>query len=151
MDWQEHRLSRRLLLTAEVSERIYSLIAEIDAVKHSWRLTNRLMPQIIERLMQSVLVTSSGASNRIEGNRLTDEEVQDLYRNMRIQRLKSRDEQEVVGYLEVLQNVFENYESMPIRESIILQLHRDMLAHSDKDQGHLGNINSPKPRRGERS
>jgi len=35
MDWQEHRLSRRLLLTAEVSERIYSLIAEIDAVKNS--------------------------------------------------------------------------------------------------------------------
>jgi len=50
----------------------------------------------------------------------------------------SRDEQEVVGYLDVLQCVFDNYAEMPIRESIILQLHRDMLRHSDKDMGHLG-------------
>ncbi|HEY3330860.1 MAG TPA: Fic family protein [Capsulimonadaceae bacterium] len=138
MDWQEHRLSRRLALTAETTEHIYSFIAEIDAVRNSWRLTNRLMPQIIERLMQSVLVTSTGASNRIEGNRLTDEEVQSLYKNMRIRRLATRDEQEVAGYLDVLQCVFENYSEMPLSESIILQLHRDMLRHSDKDAGHLG-------------
>lgn len=138
MNWQDHRLSRRLALTAETTERIYGAIAEIDAVKNSWRLTNRLMPQMIERLMQSVLVTSTGASNRIEGNRLTDDEVQALYRNMRIRRLVSRDEQEVGGYLEVLQCVFDNYAEMPVSESIILQLHRDMLRHSDKDTGHLG-------------
>jgi len=138
MNWQDHRLSRRLALTAETTERIYNAVAQIDAVKNSWRLTNRLMPQMIERLMQSVLVTSTGASNRIEGNRLTDEQVQALYKNMRIRRLASRDEQEVAGYLDVLQCVFDNYAEMPIRESIILQLHRDMLRHSDKDMGHLG-------------
>jgi Fic family protein len=138
MNWQEHRLSQRLAITAETTERIYTAIAEIDAVRSSWRLTNRLMPQIIDRLMQNVLVTSTGASNRIEGNRLTDEEVQALYKNMRIRRLASRDEQEVAGYLDVLQCVFDNYAEMPIIESIILQLHRDMLRHSDKDIGHLG-------------
>ncbi len=138
MDWQDHRLSRRLALTTETTERIYNSIAEIDAVKNSWRIANRLMPQMIERLMQSVLVTSTGASNRIEGNRLTDEQVRSLYKNMRIRRLVSRDEQEVAGYLDVLQNVFESYAEMPIRESIILQLHRDMLRHSEKDVGHLG-------------
>jgi Fic family protein len=138
MDWQGHRLSRRLLLTAELSERIYSMIAEIDAVKNSWRLANRLMPQMIQRLIQSVLVTSTGASNRIEGNKLTDDDVQSLYKNMRIRKLMSRDEQEVAGYLDVLQSVFEHHSLMPVRESTILQLHRDMLRHSDKDQGHLG-------------
>jgi Fic family protein len=138
MDWHEHRLSHRLSLNSEVSERVYSLIAQIDGVRNSWRLTNRLMPQMIERLMKSVLVTSTGASNRIEGNKLTDDEVQALYRSMRIRRLKSRDEQEVVGYLDVLQEVFDHHSFMPIRESTILQLHRDMLRHSDKDRGHLG-------------
>jgi Fic family protein len=138
MDWQEHRLSRRMALTADISERIYSIIAEIDAVKNSWRLTSRLMPQIIKRLTQSVLVTSTGASNRIEGNKLTDEEVQALYKSTRVRRLKSRDEQEVVGYLDVLQNVFDHHSVMTVRESTILQLHRDMLKYSDKDQGHLG-------------
>ena len=116
MDRKNHRLSRRLAVTAETTERIYSAIAEIDAVKNSWRLTNRLMPQMIERLMQSVLVTSTGASNRIEGNRLSDDEVQALYKNLRIRRFMSRDEQEVAGYLEVLQCVFDNYAEMPVSE-----------------------------------
>ncbi len=138
MDWQDHRLSRRISLNAETTEHIYSMIAEIDAVKNSWRFTNRLMPRMIERLMQSVLVTSTGASNRIEGNKLTDDEVQSLYKNLRIRKLRSRDEQEVGGYLDVLQSVFDHHSLMPVRESTILQLHRDMLAHSDKDQGHLG-------------
>jgi Fic family protein len=138
MDWENHRLSRRLLLPADYAERIYSMVAEIDAVKNSWRLTNRLMPQMMERLIQGVLVTSTGASNRIEGNRLSDDEVELLYRSVNIRRLRSRDEQEVAGYLDVLSNVFENHSSIPLRESTILQLHRDMLLHSDKDQGHLG-------------
>jgi Fic family protein len=140
MNWQDHRLIRRLALTAQTTERVYNAIAEIDAVKSSWRLTNRLLPQIIERLMQNVLVTSTGASNRTEGNRLTDEEVQALYKNVRIRSLTSRDEQEVAGYLDVLQCVFDNYTEMPVSVPIILQLHRDMLRHSDsdKDMGHLG-------------
>ena len=118
------------------------MISDIDAVKNSWRVANRLMPQMIERLMQSVLVTSTGASNRIEGNRLTDDEVQFIYKNMHIRQLRSRDEQEVAGYLGVLQDVFDNYNLIPVRESTILQIHRDMLKHSDKDQGHLGRYKS---------
>lgn len=114
------------------------MIAEIDAVKNTYTLTNRLLPQTIERLTQSVIVTSTGASNRIEGNRLTDEDVDALYRNMRIKSFKTRDEQEVAGYIEMLERVFESYQAIPITESHILQLHKDMLAYSDKDQGHKG-------------
>lgn len=114
------------------------MIAEIDAVKNTYTLTNRLLPQTIERLTQSVIVTSTGASNRIEGNRLTDEDVDALYRNMRIKSFKTRDEQEVAGYIEMLERVFESYQDIPITESHILQLHKDMLAYSDKDQGHKG-------------
>lgn len=114
------------------------MIAEIDAVKNTYTLTNRLLPQTIERLTQSVIVTSTGASNRIEGNRLSDEEVEALYRNMRIKSFKTRDEQEVAGYIEMLERVFESYQDIPITESHILQLHKDMLAYSDKDQGHKG-------------
>jgi hypothetical protein len=69
MEWREHRLSRRLLLAADAAERLYSMIAESDSVKISWRLTSRLMPQMIERLMQSVLVTSTWAdpSRHVKG------------------------------------------------------------------------------------
>lgn len=138
MDLRDFRLSTRLALPSDVTEKIYSAIAEIDAVKNTYTLTNRLLPQTIERLTQSVIVTSTGASNRIEGNRLSDEEVDALYRNMRIKSFKTRDEQEVAGYIEMLERVFENYADIPITESHILQLHKDMLSYSDKDEGHKG-------------
>ncbi len=138
MDLRDFRLSKRLQLPSDVTEKIYSAIAEIDAVKNTYTLTNRLLPQTIERLTQSVIVTSTGASNRIEGNRLSDEEVDALYRNMKIKSFKTRDEQEVAGYIEMLERVFENYADIPITESHILQLHKDMLSYSDKDKGHKG-------------
>ncbi len=138
MDWKVNRLSIRLDLPSAVTEQIYSLIAEIDAVKNSWRLTNRIMPQTIKRLTHSVIVTSTGASNRIEGNRLTDVEVEALYKNLHIRKFKTPDEQEVAGYLEMLGLIFDNHVVIPIKESTILQLHRDMLAYSEKDEGHKG-------------
>lgn len=138
MDLRDFRLSKRLQLPPDVTEKIYSAIAEIDAVKNTYTLTNRLLPQTIERLTQSVIITSTGASNRIEGNRLSDEEVDALYRNMRIKSFKTRDEQEVAGYIEMLQRIFESYADMPITESHILQLHKDMLSYSEKDEGHKG-------------
>jgi len=76
MSWENDRLSKRLTFSAEHSERFFSTISEIDAVKNTIRLTDKLLPQTINRLTQSVIVTSTGASNRIEGNRLTDEQVE---------------------------------------------------------------------------
>ncbi len=138
MDWREFGLSRRLQLSPAMAETIYATIAEIDTVRNTYTLTNRLLPQTIERLTQSVIVTSTGASNRIEGNRLSDEAVEALYRKLRIKSFKTRDEQEVAGYIEMLERIFENHRDMPITENHILQLHKDMLAYSDKDQGHRG-------------
>jgi Fic family protein len=138
MDWREFPVSTRLQLPSPLTETIYSQIAEIDAVKNTYVLTNRLLPQTLERLTQSVIVTSTGASNRIEGNRLTDQEVEALYRNLRIKSIKTGDEQEVAGYIEMLQRVFENYRDIPLTESHVLQLHHDMLAYSERDQSHRG-------------
>lgn len=138
MDWKKFRLSTRLNLKPEIVEEAYSIIAEIDSVKNSWKLTGKLLPQTIERLTQSVIITSTGASNRIEGNQLSDDEVESLYKNLRIKKFKTRDEQEVAGYLEMLEIVFEQYNEIKISESTILQFHNDMLRHSEKDQRHKG-------------
>ena len=139
MNWQDSRLSKRLRFDSEQTEALYATLSEIDAIKNAFRLTDKLLPQTLTRLTQSVIVTSAGASNRIEGNQLTDSEVEALYRNLRIQKFKTRDEQEVAGYLEMLERVLEHYQEMPLTESLILQLHGDMLAHSDKDERQRGN------------
>ena len=140
MSWQDFRLQTRLEgLKASDLQKVYALIAEIDAVKNSWFITKRLSPRIIEKLTHSVIITSTGASNRIEGNRLTDVEIEALYKNLRIQKLKTRDEQEVAGYLKVLELIFNHYKQIPITESFVLKIHADMLAHSEKDLSHKGN------------
>lgn len=136
MDWKAFRLTTRLNLKAEIVEEVYSIIAEIDAVKNGWQITGRLQPQTLERLTHSVIVTSTGSSNRIEGNRLSDRDVEALYRKLRIKKFATRDEQEVAGYLEMLERVFESYLDIPVKESTILQLHGDMLKYSDKDARH---------------
>ena len=138
MDWLTDRLSKRLTFSLERTEEIYALLSGIDAVKNAFRLTGQLLPQTINRLTQSVIVTSTGASNRIEGNRLSDEEVEALYRNLRIRKFKTRDEQEVAGYLEMLELILESHADMPLSEALILQIHRDMLKYSDKDQRQRG-------------
>ncbi len=125
-------------MPADCLESVYSIIAEIDGVKNSWQITGRLMPQTIDRLTRSVIVTSTGASNRIEGNRLTDKEVEQLYKNLRVKRFITRDEQEIAGYLECLEVIFKHYPELKITESQILQLHHSMLTYSEKDFGHRG-------------
>jgi len=138
MNWQTDRLHTRLSLPAESLEEVYALLASIDAVKQSWKITGKLKPQIIQRLTQSVIITSTGASNRIEGNQLTDKEVEKLYRNLRIQKLKTRDQQEVGGYLESMEFVFSHFTELKISESMILDLHQQLLRHSTKDERHRG-------------
>ncbi|MBF0363709.1 MAG: Fic family protein [Oligoflexia bacterium] len=138
MDWSDFRVHKRLSLKNKIIEEVYATIAEIDGVKNSWRITGQLLPQTIERLTRSVIVTSTGSSNRIEGNLLSDKEVENLYKSNRIKKFKSRDEQEVVGYLQVLEFIFNNYNDIPISESSILKLHYDMLSFSEKDLHHKG-------------
>ncbi len=138
MNFEKDRLTKRLNLGSEVIEKVFSIISEIDAVKNSWKIAGKLLPQTIERLTHSVIVTSTGASNRIEGNKLTDSEVEALYKNLRIRKFKTRDEQEVAGYLEMLELIFDRYNDISLKESTILQFHRDMLKYSDKDERHRG-------------
>ncbi len=138
MNWENFRINKRLNLKPEAIEEIYALIAKIDAIKNSFSLTNNLLPQTINRLTSSLIITSTGASNRIEGNKLTDNQVEKLYKNFNIQKFKTRDEQEVAGYLEALQEILASYQHIKITESQILSFHDQMLQYSVKDSRHKG-------------
>jgi Fic family protein len=137
-NWQNFRIQQRLNLSKSIEE-IYGILSTIDSVKNSWQITDKLLPKTIEHLNRSVIVTSTGSSNRIEGNRLTDAEIESLYKNLHIKKFSSCDEQEIAGYLECLELIFKNYQNLPVSESAILKLHNDMLLHSEKDARHRGN------------
>ena len=138
MTWEINRLNKRLNLESKILEKVYAIIGKIDTVKINFSLTTNLLPQTIHRLTSSLVVTSTGASNRIEGNQLSDEQIEKLYKNLNIKKFRTRDEQEVAGYLEVLQEVLANYQSIKITESQILGLHSRMLKHSKGDMKHRG-------------
>ncbi len=117
---------------------ILSLIAKIDELKGRWSAGTNLHPQILGRLKRSVLVTSTGASTRIEGAKLTDEDVEKFMQGIAVQKFTDRDSQEVKGYYELLQNVFNSWESLRLSEGLIKHFHRELLKYVKKDIFHSG-------------
>ena len=129
---------QRLSFSPEVTHKIYGLISQIDELKGQWKMGANLSPQILSMLKRSVIITSSGASTRIEGAHLTDEQVEKLLKGLKIQKLITRDEQEVAGYAELLTNVFDSYNNLELSESTIKHFHSELLKYSEKDIRHRG-------------
>lgn len=123
----------------DLPENIYRLIDKIDLLKSKWVAGAKLDPQVLSKLKKSVLVTSTGASTRIEGSDLSDADVERVMRGLSIQKFKNRDKQEAQGYFELLDKVFENYKSIPFSESTIKFFHKELLKYSKKDERHRGN------------
>ena len=117
---------------------ILTLIASIDELKGRWTAGANLHPQILGRLKQSVLITSTGASTRIEGAKLSDEEVENLMKGISVQKFKDRDAQEVKGYYELLKNVFDSWQSIKLNEGTIKHFHQEILKYVEKDTFHRG-------------
>ncbi|MEO6240317.1 MAG: Fic family protein [Bacteroidia bacterium] len=117
---------------------IVGLLARIDEIKGEFKGGLRMAPQAITNLRKSVIVTSTGASTRIEGSKLTDAEVEQIMRGVTTSKFAERDGQEVQGYLEVLQNIFDSPNALPIREGVIKALHKELLKYSKKDALHKG-------------
>lgn len=117
---------------------IWSKIARIDELKGQWIAGAKLSPQVLGRLKRSVLVTSTGASTRIEGARMSDEDVEKLMRGISIQKFRDRDKQEVRGYYELLQNVFDSWKTIKLSENTIKHFHKELLKYVKKDKLHRG-------------
>lgn len=125
-------------ITLHITKEVLKLIADIDEFKGAWSALGRLAPERLEALKHVATIESIGSSTRIEGSKLSDRQVEALLSNIKIGTFASRDEQEVAGYADAMELVFESYEQMPLTENIIKQLHRNLLAHSDKDERHRG-------------
>jgi Fic family protein len=124
--------------TIHITPELLALIAEVDEFKGAWRALGTLAPERLKALRHIATIESIGSSTRIEGSKLTDREVDRLLAKLEIKKFSTRDEQEVAGYAEVMETVFQAWEDIPITENHIKQLHRDLLRHSDKDERHRG-------------
>ncbi len=87
----------------------------------------------LSALLNIAKIQSTRSSNRIEGIYTSDERIHALV--MEKAEPRSRSEEEIAGYREVLTTIHENYEYIPIRPNNILQLHRDLYSYGGKEIG----------------
>lgn len=123
---------------AKIDPEVLSLVAGIDEFKGAWRAFQNIAPDRLNLLRKVATIESVGSSTRIEGAKLTDGEIERLLSGVGLAHFRSRDEQEVAGYAEAMNLVFESYASIPIDENHIKQLHQVLLKHSFKDARHRG-------------
>jgi Fic family protein len=118
---------------------LIALISQIDRFDATWTSIERRENHNLKQLKTIATVRSVGASTRIEGSKLTDEEVDALLKNIDITKLEDRDSQEVVGYFEALDIISEGYYDIQITEGDIKNLHNVLMKYSTKDEWHKGN------------
>lgn len=115
-----------------------NLIAEIDEFKGRWSATQLLRPDHLANLKRVATVESVGSSTRIEGVKLTNSQIETLLLGIKSHSLRSRDEEEVAGYAELMETLFSSFRDIPFTENYIQQLHGILLKHSTKDSKHRG-------------
>lgn len=126
------------LAKAVITPELLRLIAEVDEFKGRWEALRNLAPERLSALRRIATIESVGSSTRIEGVKLRDHEIERLLSGLDVSSFRSRDEQEVAGYAELMELVFDSYADIPLTENTIRQLHGILLKHSHKDERHRG-------------
>ena len=132
-------MKTKLSFNSEVYQQLSQQLSVLDTFKGSWKVKESQQGQYLKELRKIATIESAGSSTRIEGAKLTNEDVEKLLASVKITRFESRDEQEVAGYYDALEVILENYADIEISERYVHQLHGILLKHSDKDQPHRGN------------
>lgn len=91
---------------------ILNLIAGLDEFKGVWWALGNLAPERLSALRRVATIESIGSSTRIEGSKLSDPEVELLLSNLEIKSFATRDEQEVAGYAETIEPLFQSWEEI---------------------------------------
>lgn len=121
-----------------ITPELLRMIAEIDELKGRWEALGNLAPERLSALKRIATIESVGSSTRIEGVKLSDDEIHRLLAGLDTNSFRSRDEQEVAGYAELMETIFESFADIPLTENTIRQLHGILLKHSSKDERHRG-------------
>lgn len=117
---------------------VLSLIAAIYKEAGKQELYLKQRPDELEKLVEIAKIQSTEASNAIEGIVTTGTRIRQLVEEKTTP--KNRDEQEIAGYRDVLNIIHESFDTIPITQNYILQLHKIMYSHMNNPMaGHTKN------------
>jgi Fic family protein len=129
------------LLKTALQPQILKKIQTISAFKELWEVSKEAERDASAGLVRTTIITSAGASTRIEGAKLSDDEIIARLKDLKIQRIHDRDEAEVAGYIDCLHHIFDHFREIEITEHTIRSLHQMMCAYLASDvlpQGQRG-------------
>ena len=112
---------------------IVALLTQIHEFKGEQNLFIEAHSDTLTQLVEIAKIQSTEASNKIEGIYTSDERLKKIVLDKTTPR--TRNEQEIAGYRDVLATIHESYEYIPLRPSMILQLHRDLYKFSGMSIG----------------
>lgn len=132
-------ISQKISFDFQTTQRLINIISRVDLFKGSWTAVEMKENVYLKELRRIATIESIGSSTRIEGSALSNQEVKDLLDKIKITKLTSRDQQEVIGYYETLEIIYDAWENIAVSETNIKSLHSSLLKYSDKDSRHKGN------------
>ncbi len=112
---------------------IVALLTQIHEFKGEQNLFIEANQDTLAQLVEIAKIQSADASNKIEGIYTSDERLKKIVLDKTAPR--TRNEQEIAGYRDVLTTIHESYEYIPLRPGMILQLHRDLYKFSGMSTG----------------
>ncbi len=107
-----------------IPQRVLRSVRAIGEYRGKEELFKRQTPQVLETLRQVAIIQSTESSNRIEGVTAPRRRIEALVAQKTTP--KSRSEQEIAGYRDVLQTIHANHAHMEPTPNLVLQLHRDL-------------------------
>ena len=115
------------LSKTRITPHLLKVIGEIDEFKGRWEALGNLAPERLSVLKRIATIESVGSSTRIEGAKLSDAEIERLLAGLDVKTFRSRDEEEVAGYADLMELIFASYADIPLTENTIRQLHGILL------------------------
>jgi len=131
-------MDTKLRFDHETTQRLIRIIGQIDTFKGKWSALELKESQYLKEFYQVALVRSVGASARIEGDFLKDEEVQQTVSRLQQNGLEEGTQEDFLGYYEALRFVMENYQELSLEESTVLSLHAMLTKFSTEELTNRG-------------
>jgi Fic family protein len=132
--------------TIEITPEIHALIARVDEFRRAWRAMGELPPEKRSSLRHAAMVEGIGASLRIEGSTIPDAEVEHVLQALSINpnwAFSIPAEQEAAGYVRLMEKVFSAWRDIPLTESSIREMHRELLSDRQEAAGQGGRYKAP--------
>lgn len=131
-------MGMKSLLKTALNPQVLKKIQAISAFKELWEVSKEASRDLYAGLKKTTIITSAGASTRIEGAKLSDDEIVARLEGLKIQKIQDRDEAEVAGYIDCLHHIFDYFREMEISEHTIRSLHQMMCAYLSNDVLPMG-------------